>query len=94
MKLLVFSAKWCVPCRHLHTVIDQYIEEHPAAKDQIEFIDVERGDGQKLAESFNISSIPTLFIIKDEDESCPVIRRSAGGMSLRKFSLFVEGCLP
>jgi thioredoxin 1 len=59
--LLDFWASWCGPCRMVSPIVDEISEERSDIK--VGKINVD--EQAELANSFNISSIPTLLIIKD-----------------------------
>lgn len=59
--LLDFWATWCGPCQMIAPILEEVAEECPDAT--IGKIDVD--EEQELAMSFNISSIPTLIVIKN-----------------------------
>ena len=60
--LLDFWASWCMPCKMLSPTIDEIAEE-VEGKVKVGKINVD--EEQKLAQKFNVMSIPTLVIIKD-----------------------------
>ncbi len=59
--LIDFYATWCGPCRMVSPIVDEIAEETPDSK--ICKIDVD--EEPELAQTFGISSIPTLVVIKD-----------------------------
>lgn len=59
--LLDFFATWCGPCKLLAPVLDQIAKEHP----EIKVCKVDVDENQELAASFQVMSIPTLFVIKE-----------------------------
>ena len=59
--LLDFWASWCGPCRMVGPVIDEIAEETPTIK--VGKINVD--EQPELAGSFNVSSIPTLVVMKN-----------------------------
>jgi len=65
-KLVVvdFFAEWCMPCLMIAPVIEELAEK---MKD-IKFTKVNIDDNQKLANKYNISTIPCLVIFKDGKE--------------------------
>ncbi len=59
--LLDFWATWCGPCRMVSPVVDEIAKENP----QFTVGKINVDEEQELAQSFNISSIPTLVAIKN-----------------------------
>lgn len=59
--LLDFWASWCGPCRMLSPVIDEIAKE----RDDIVVGKVNVDEQQELAASFQVSSIPTIAVLKD-----------------------------
>ena len=54
-----FSASWCGPCKMFKPVVNELISEGH----NIEIVDVD--DNQKLAQQYQIQSIPTIVIEED-----------------------------
>jgi len=59
--LVDFWAEWCPPCRMFGPVFEKASERHPDAV----FGKVDTEAEPELAATFNITSIPTLMIIRD-----------------------------
>ena len=59
--LLDFFADWCGPCRMVSPIVDAIAEEHPEFK--VGKINVD--EQPELASSFQVMSIPSLFVLKD-----------------------------
>lgn len=60
--LLDFWASWCMPCKMLSPTIDEIAGE---VEQRIKVGKVNVDEEPKLAQKFNVMSIPTLVIIKD-----------------------------
>jgi thioredoxin 1 len=56
-----FWADWCGPCKMFAPVFEEASEQH----DDIVFGKVDTEDQQELAQYFNIRSIPTLMVFRD-----------------------------
>ena len=59
--LLDFWASWCGPCRMVSPVVDRIAED----RDDINVGKINIDEQPELATQFEITSIPTLMIIKD-----------------------------
>jgi thioredoxin 1 len=57
-----FWAPWCGPCRSFAPVYEKVSEDH----DDIVFAKVNTEDEQEIAAHFQIRSIPTLMIFRDQ----------------------------
>ena len=57
-----FWAEWCGPCKMFAPTFEKVSAEHP----EIVFAKVDTEDQQELAGYFNIRSIPTLMIFRDQ----------------------------
>ena len=59
--LLDFFAVWCGPCKMIAPVLDEIAEE----REDIKVCKVNVDEEPELAAQYQVSSIPTLFVIKD-----------------------------
>ena len=60
--LVDFWAPWCGPCRMLGPVVAEIAEEYEG---RVKVGKVNVDDEPELAEAFNVSSIPTVIVVKN-----------------------------
>ena len=71
--VLDFYADWCGPCRKLSPIMDEIEQE---LSDKVKFTKVNTDENVELAQTFQISGIPTLLVFKDGQ----VVERMVGLM--------------
>ena len=60
--LVDFFANWCGPCKMLSPVLSQVAEEY---KDEVKVCKINIDEEIKLAQQYQIASIPALLVFKD-----------------------------
>jgi thioredoxin 1 len=80
MKVLKFSASWCIPCRQLSQVIEN-ITDLPA-----EIVEIDVDEAQEVAIRYGIRGVPTLVVVDDKGIE---LRRRSGTMSENDFKAFL-----
>lgn len=63
--LVDFYADWCPPCQALHPILEEISEKY---KEKIKFTRLNVGEFGKIAEEYEIYSIPTLIFFKNGKE--------------------------
>ena len=81
--LVDFWATWCGPCRMLAPLISQLAEKY---SDFIKVGKVDVDENPLLAQSFNISSIPTLIFFKDGK----ILSQRVGGAPMGVLEAFIK----
>lgn len=69
--VLFFTATWCNPCKKLKPFIETKKEQYPAVL--FHYIDVDNENNQDICNTYNISAMPTLVFIKNQEKLGSVI---------------------
>jgi thioredoxin 1 len=77
-----FWADWCAPCRAFAPTFEAASEKHP----DIAFAKVNTEIQQELAGAFNIRSIPTLMVFREQ----VILYAEAGALPAQAFDQLVE----
>jgi thioredoxin 1 len=64
MEIIKFSAKWCGPCKTYKIIFDDVISEYS----DITVKEVDIDDNADITKKYNITSIPTTIITKNNVE--------------------------
>lgn len=70
IKVLDFWAEWCGPCKFMEPIIDE-LEKELSGRVKFEKINVD--EDQEKAAQFQVMSIPTYIIVKDDQEQERII---------------------
>jgi len=85
-KLVIFHANWCLPCK----MINKWIEQDSEIKNILSNYEVEHYDydlDTMMRTKYNVTKIPTLIVIKNEEE---VARRVGIATGKSGLVLFLE----
>jgi len=80
--IIDFWAPWCAPCRGFAPTFEAASEKQPG----IVFAKVNTEEQQEIASAFNIRSIPTLMVFRDQI----IIYSEAGALPAQAFDQLVE----
>jgi len=70
LKLIKFGAKWCSPCKILDPRLEKLKQEF---SDVVEFQSIDVDEDIKTTADFNIKAVPTVILLKDEQEVFKVV---------------------
>ncbi len=84
--LIDFSATWCGPCQMLAPVIDELAEE---MGDKLQFFSIDVDNNSKLAEQYNIMSVPSVLILKKGEK----VAQTVGFQGKDAMRTFIEAQL-
>ncbi len=80
--IIDFWATWCAPCRSFAPTFEAASEKHP----DVVFAKVNTEEQQELAGAFNIRSIPTLMVFRDQI----ILYAEAGALPPAAFDQLVD----
>ena len=81
-KIIMFSASWCAPCQRTKPAFNTLKESVGGLEYQL--VDVD--EQEQLAEQYNIRSVPTFVLLKDNIE----VARMSGGSTEEKLKSFIN----
>jgi thioredoxin 1 len=84
--LVDFWAEWCGPCKMVAPVLDQIVEDQ-AGKLKLAKINID--DNIKLAERFQVLSIPTLILFKDGEPQLRIVGAKPKGQLLQELQPYL-----
>ena len=82
-----FWAEWCGPCHAVAPVLDKIVEERAGA---VKLVKVNIDEQQQLAQTYGVSSIPTMILFKDGQPSAAAIGAQPKGSLERSLGLVTE----
>ena len=82
-----FWAEWCGPCHAVAPVLDKIVEERAGA---VKLVKVNIDEQQQLAQTYGVSSIPTMILFKNGEPSAAAIGAQPKGALERSLGLVSE----
>lgn len=82
MKIMMFSANWCGPCKMLKPIVKRVEEATDSLN--VRYIDVD--EEKSLSASYNIRGIPTLLQVDDEGK---VLSTKIGAISEKELKTWL-----
>jgi thioredoxin 1 len=73
-KIVMFSAKWCNPCKQAKPVFQQLNESVSGV--QFEIIDID--ENRDMAQDFGVTGVPTFMLIENDEE----VKRLVGAQNV------------
>ncbi len=78
-----FWAEWCGPCRAVSPVVEELSQEYG---EKVDFVKINVDTNGKLAQKYNVSSIPTLAIFKDGK----IVSQKSGTATKESFKTMID----
>jgi len=85
LKILDFWAEWCGPCKFMEPIINELEKE---LKGKVEFEKINVDENQDKAASYQVMSIPTYIILKDDKEQERIIGATSKDNLLKAISKY------
>ena len=85
--LVDFWAEWCGPCHAVSPVLDKIVEERGG---EVKLVKVNIDEQQQLAQTYGVSSIPTMILFKNGEPSAAAIGAQPKGALERSLGLVAE----
>jgi thioredoxin 1 len=79
-----FWAEWCGPCHAVAPVLDKIVEERAG---EVKLVKVNIDEQQQLAQTYGVSSIPTMILFKNGEPSAAAIGAQPKGSLERSLGL-------
>uniref|UniRef100_A0A6M2EGN2 TPR repeat-containing thioredoxin TDX n=1 Tax=Populus davidiana TaxID=266767 RepID=A0A6M2EGN2_9ROSI len=76
LAILYFTATWCGPCRMISPIFTSLAAKYP----KVVFLKVDIDEAREVASSWNISSVPTFYFIKNGKEIDKVVGADKNGL--------------
>ena len=81
--LVDFWATWCGPCKMIAPIISQIAIKYDG---KLKVCKADVDENPEIAESFNVSSIPTLILFKDDE----AVAQRVGGATMGVLEAFIN----
>jgi thioredoxin 1 len=81
-----FWAEWCGPCRMVSPIVEELSKEY---ENQVHFVKVNVDNNQEIAMKYNVLSIPTLLLLKNDQ----IIGQKVGASSKKTIKEWIDKTL-
>lgn len=81
-----FWAEWCGPCRMVSPIVEDLSKEY---ENQVHFVKVNVDNNRDLAMKYNVLSIPTLLLLKNDQ----IIGQKVGANSKKTIKEWIDKTL-
>ena len=79
--LLIFSAKWCGPCRMMKSMVwnDPSVKQSMEDFDSVTFLDIDDPEHREMAIAYRVQAVLTIYIVDKEG----IPKKAASTMDVR-----------
>jgi thioredoxin 1 len=70
LTLVDFHAEWCGPCRMMAPIIEEFAKQ---MQGKVNVVKVDVDSSQKTAQDFQVTSIPTMILLKNGKETKRIV---------------------
>tara|TARA_R110000824_G_scaffold14985_7_gene63402 strand:- start:4291 stop:4578 length:288 start_codon:yes stop_codon:yes gene_type:complete len=66
--LLIFSAKWCGPCRMMKSLVwnNDAVKEKLGKFDSVQFLDIDDPNNRAIAIKYKVAAVPMIYVVDEK----------------------------
>jgi thiol:disulfide interchange protein len=88
---LLFTATWCGPCKNYKSTVLSDSEVRQSLNNDVIFVNADIDRDKALARKYNVSGVPTGFLVKvDKNGQARTVNSHVGGMDKQEFMSFIQ----